>query len=103
MNRPAARSKVGFRTYRVYLWSLHTTEKQKSLLKFGIVVIFTTNQTMPNFNRLSENLAQNLSMNEARTPYLSLRIIALITAQSSNLKKIARHIPKEIGCDDKLC
>ncbi|WP_227697983.1 hypothetical protein, partial [Psychrobacter faecalis] len=43
--------------------------------------------TMPNFNRLSETLTQNLSMNKARINCLSLMIIALITAQSSNLKK----------------
>ena len=42
---------------------------------------------MPNFNRLSETLTQNLSMNKARITCLSLMIIALITAQSSNLKK----------------
>ncbi|MFV5477456.1 hypothetical protein VXQ12_19195, partial [Acinetobacter baumannii] len=53
----------------------------------GIIVIFKTNQTMPNFNRLSETLTQNLSMNKARINCLSLMIIALITAQSSNLKK----------------
>ncbi len=49
---------------------------------------------MPNLNRLNEILTENLSMNKARITCLSLMIIALITAQSSNLKKIARHIPK---------
>ena len=48
---------------------------------------------MPNLNRLNEILTQNLTMNKARITCLSLMIIALITAQSSNLKKIARHLP----------
>ncbi|MFB2587619.1 hypothetical protein, partial [Acinetobacter sp. c1-l78] len=48
---------------------------------------------MPNLNRLNEILTQNLTMNKARINCLSLMIIALISAQSSNLKKIARHIP----------
>jgi len=51
-----------------------------------------TNQTIPNFNRLSETLTQNLSMNKTKITCLSLIIIALITAQSSNFKQLARHI-----------
>ncbi|WP_410472319.1 hypothetical protein ACGTJS_12565 [Faucicola mancuniensis] len=46
---------------------------------------------MPNLNRLETSLTQNLNMNKSRITCLSLMIIAIITAQSSNLKKIARH------------
>ena len=70
---------------------MHTTKKQKSLIKQGIIVIFSTNSTMPNLIRLETILAQKLTLHKAKINCLSQMIIALITAQSSNLKKIARH------------
>ncbi len=48
---------------------------------------------MPNLNRLETSLTQNLNMNKSRITCLSLMIIAIITAQSSNLKKIAGTLP----------
>lgn len=50
---------------------------------------------MPNLNRLDVILAQNLTMNKARIKCLSLLIVGLMSAQSSNLRKIARHFIKE--------
>lgn len=46
---------------------------------------------MPNLNQLTDILSQNFNLNKARTTCLALIIIALINAQSSNLKQIARH------------
>lgn len=46
---------------------------------------------MPNLIRLERILSQNLTIHKAKINCLSLMIIAIITAQSSNLKKIARH------------
>ena len=48
---------------------------------------------MPNLIRLESILAQNLKLHKAKINCISQMIIGLITAQSSNLKKIARHFP----------
>lgn len=49
---------------------------------------------MPNLNQLTNILSQNLTMNKARMACLALIIVAIIQAQSSNLKKIARGFTK---------
>lgn len=49
---------------------------------------------MPNLIRLNTILAQNITLNKARITCLSLIIIAIIIAQSSNLKQIARNFQK---------
>ncbi|WP_410472407.1 hypothetical protein ACGTJS_13200 [Faucicola mancuniensis] len=42
---------------------------------------------MPNLIRLERILSQNLTIHKAKINCLSLMIIAIITAQSSNLKR----------------
>ncbi|OPH36174.1 hypothetical protein [Moraxella atlantae] len=49
---------------------------------------------MPNLIRLETILAQNITLNKARITCLSLIIIAIIIAQSSNLKQIAKNFQK---------
>ena len=49
---------------------------------------------MPNLIRLNTILAQNITLNKARITCLSLIIIAIIIAQSGNLKQIARNFQK---------
>ena len=54
---------------------------------------------MPNLIRLETILSQNLNLHKAKINCLSHMIIAIITAQSSSLKKIARHFTRTTQTD----
>ena len=46
---------------------------------------------MNNFSKLSNILSESLTMNKARMTCLNLIIVAIIQAQSCNLRKVAQH------------